>query len=193
MNQTAAFNQSAIVNVAADSRSSVALGVLRGTARAHDGRRMPLRFGPLETSNYRNRINKRYGVLWTCLTSRAVFVDLADSLSSEDFLLAFQRFAAIYFAPVVIYSDNGRNFIGAEKEFTSSVADLEKNEVSSFFRTSRITWRFQPPEAPHFGGAHESLVKSSKQALHQMLRAEASTSTLPNRSSTTNSALWGHS
>ena len=44
-------------------------------------------FGPMAVGLNRNRTGKRYGALFTCLVTRAVYLDLAISLSSEDFRL----------------------------------------------------------------------------------------------------------
>ena len=47
-------------------------------------------FGPMEVGLSRNRTDKRYGSLFTCLTSRALYLEVAPSLSSEDFLTCVQ-------------------------------------------------------------------------------------------------------
>ena len=47
-------------------------------------------FGPLEIGLYRNRTAKRWGVLFTCLVTRAVFLELVPSLPTTDFLLALR-------------------------------------------------------------------------------------------------------
>ena len=52
--------------------------------------------GPFETSSPRNRVTKRWGALVTCLVTRAVYLYIANSLSTDDFLLIMRRFIALY-------------------------------------------------------------------------------------------------
>ncbi len=107
-------------------------------------------FGPLETSPGRNRVFKRYGVIITCLVTRS-----------------------IYFKPATVHSDNGTNFVGAENELNSLIHELPKSGAfQQFLKVKNIDWRFQPPRAPHFGGAYESLVRSTKRALYRALEIE---------------------
>ena len=49
-------------------------------------------FGPLETSAYRGRVTKPYGLLITCLVTRYTYLELVQSLSTPDFLYGFRRF-----------------------------------------------------------------------------------------------------
>jgi hypothetical protein len=60
---------------------------------------------------YRNRTAKRWGIIYTCLVTRAVFLELVPSLSSTDFLLSFRKFVFIYHYPEIMHSDNGTNFL----------------------------------------------------------------------------------
>ena len=60
-------------------------------------------FGPLEIVMYRNRTAKRWGIIYTCLVTRAVFLELMPSLSSTDFLLLFQKFVSIYRYPEIMH------------------------------------------------------------------------------------------
>jgi len=129
-------------------------------------------FGPMEVQHGRGT-KKVYGVLFTCLTIRAVYVDVAVSLSTPDFLNAFRRFIGVYSKPKTVHSDNGTNFVGAEKELVAAVERLNQDQELEVFNKRRaIEWRFQPPSAPHFGGAHESMVKSTKKALYRALAEE---------------------
>ena len=126
-------------------------------------------FWPIEVGLACNRTAKRYGALFTCLVTRAVYVDLATSLSTDDFLLVFRRFVSTYGHIRTIHSDNGTKFVGAERDLL--VENNRLNEEAPT-RTTGIDWKFQPPSAPHFGGAHESLVKPTKTALYRLLRNE---------------------
>ena len=130
-------------------------------------------FGPFDIGYGRGRTIKRWGVLFTCLTTRAVYLDVAASLSADDFLLTFRRFIGIYTRPQHMYSDNGTCFIGAERELREAVDALHASETAQeFMRAHRIKWSFQPARSPHFGGAHEALVKSTKRALYSALEQE---------------------
>merc|ERR1711946_41191 len=82
-------------------------------------------FGPMEVGLSRNRTDKRYGALFTCLTTRAVSLDLAPSLSSDDFLNVLRRFIATYGTPETMHSDNGTNFVGAEKEMMGQMKIMQ--------------------------------------------------------------------
>ncbi|XP_045028164.1 uncharacterized protein LOC123471199 [Daphnia magna] len=128
-------------------------------------------FGPLEVGLSRNRTAKRWAVLYTCLVTRAVYVDLVNSLSSDDFLLSLRRFIGLYGKPRVMHSDNGTNFVGAENELKEEAEKLYADEkVAEFLNLKRIDWRFQPPRTPHFGGAHESLSKKLRHPAEDTLR-----------------------
>ena len=130
-------------------------------------------FGPLETSAYRGRVTKRYGLLITCLVTRYTYLELVQSLSTPDFLYGFRRFIGEFTKPTEVFSDNGTNFVGAEKELVAAIRHLEGDaKLKEFAQSRSITWKFQPPSAPHFGGSHESLVKSAKRALYRALDSE---------------------
>ena len=68
-----------------------------------------------------------------------------------------------------IISDNETNFVGAEKEFAEYVAALNKEGIEESLIQRGVRWKFNPPAAPHFGGAWEQLVKSCKKAMYAVL------------------------
>ncbi len=60
---------------------------------------------------------KRYGLLFTCMCSRAVHLEVLDDLSTDAFLKALRCFIAICGNVSQLHSDRGTNFIGAKGEF----------------------------------------------------------------------------
>ncbi|XP_073833960.1 uncharacterized protein [Musca autumnalis] len=64
-----------------------------------------------------------------------------------------------------MFSDNGRNFVGAAREIDSNFAEQVKNlrdEAVNKYGHQNLSWHFIPPGAPHMGGLWESGVKSFK-------------------------------
>lgn len=85
-------------------------------------------FGPLEVTIGRRR-EKRYGVIFTCLTTRAVHIEVAHSLSTNSTIMAIQRMIAQRGRPAHLYSDNGTNLRGAERELKKNLEELDKTRI----------------------------------------------------------------
>lgn len=68
-----------------------------------------------------------------------------------------------------MFSDNGTNFKGAERELAEAVALLDKDKIMAEFASRNIKWSYIPPAAPHMGGAWERLVQSVKKVLKVIL------------------------
>ncbi|XP_076394270.1 uncharacterized protein LOC143265515, partial [Megachile rotundata] len=129
-------------------------------------------FGPLMVKIGRRR-EKRWGVLFTCLTTRAIHLEIAHSLSASSAIMASQRLAARRGTPQVVYSDNGTNFRGADKELKDATASMDRAKIKEYALSKRVKWVFNPPDAPHMGGAWERLIRSVKTALNVILREQA--------------------
>ena len=97
-------------------------------------------FGPIEVGIRRNWTDKRYGALFTCLTTRAGYLEVAPSLSSEDFLNQFRRFIANSGTPETIHSDNGTNFVSAEKVLMAQMKLMQnRGELQDWNQPKGIT------------------------------------------------------
>ena len=131
-------------------------------------------FGPFEVKMFR-RTMKKWVCLFTCLSVRAVHLELVDSLDTEACIGAVHRFIARRGQPQSIISDNGKNFVGAAREFKEAFQELRKDEIISRLAEESIKWTFNPPAAPHFGGVWERLVKSCKKALYNVLGKQSLT------------------
>jgi hypothetical protein len=129
-------------------------------------------FCPIDVT-YERGTMKRWGALFTCLVTRAVFVDVAISLSSDDFLMVLRLFAAIYRKPAHMFSDNGTNLVGEERILREELKRLKGDEdLTVQLKILGIHWTFQPAQTPHFGGSHETLLRSVKNALYAALDSE---------------------
>lgn len=125
-------------------------------------------FGPFNTVIGR-RTEKRYGLLITCFSTRAVHLELVYSLSADSFLMALRRFIADRGHPTIIYSDNGTNLVAGERELREGIVNLNSKLVTEEMIDRGINWKFSPPSGPHFGGSWERLVGSSKKSLRAVL------------------------
>ncbi|XP_047991929.1 uncharacterized protein LOC125230713 isoform X2 [Leguminivora glycinivorella] len=121
-------------------------------------------FGPVNVTVGR-RHEKRYVALYTCLTTRALHLELVHSLSSDSAIMSLRRFIARRGIPNTIYSDNGTAFVGADRILRQFYSDGMKEEAA----TRGIRWSFIPAAAPSFGGCWERLVRTVKVALKATL------------------------
>lgn len=129
--------------------------------------------GPFVTVQGRGkRREKRYLCLFTCLATRAVHLEMAYGLDTSSFLNAFYRMVNRRGLPVKMLSDNGTNFIGADKELKELVKVLvqDKDKILDNTANKGIDWQFNPPLAPHWGGVHETLIKTAKRAIYAVLK-----------------------
>lgn len=119
-------------------------------------------FGPyLVVIGRRNE--KRWGVVFTCLTVRAVHIEVSHSLDTSSCSMCIANFIHRRGMPKEIFTDNGTNFKGAAKVLKEEQKQLNLQQIANKF--DEIKWSFNPPAAPHMGGAWERMVKSIKSVL----------------------------
>ncbi|XP_038062588.1 uncharacterized protein LOC119733080 [Patiria miniata] len=124
-------------------------------------------FGPFRVKIGR-RQEKRWGLIFKCMTTRAVHLELVESLDTDHFLMAYRRFASCRGVPHQLLSDCGTNFKGAESEIQQALKEMEPELVQRLAQY-RVVFRFNPPNVPHFGGLWEREVRSVKNALRGVL------------------------
>ncbi len=120
-------------------------------------------FGPF-TVKVRRHSEKRWDVIFKCLTTRCIHLNLLNSLDADAFLLALRRFIARRGTPTEIISDQGTHFRGAETELREEFKEIEP-QLQEQLADQQITFKMNPPAALHFGGTWEHEIKSVKSAL----------------------------
>ena len=105
---------------------------------------------------------KTYIALFTCCITRAVHLELVETLNSSTFINCLRRFSARRGAPSLLVTDNAKNFKASAK----FVRMLFKNEsVQNHFSSKGITWRFNLECAAWFGGLFERMIGAVKRCL----------------------------
>ena len=114
--------------------------------------------------------SKCYGVIFACMTSRAIHVDLSQNYSCDAFLQVVRRFCSIRGWPQTFFSDNGTQIVAASKELKQVISDLDQETLHRYSVNHGTTWKFSPASAPWYNGHVEALVKSVKKCLNSTLR-----------------------
>ncbi len=121
-------------------------------------------FGPFETKRGRSQV-QRYGVIFTCITSRAVHLEMAHSLTTDSCIDALRWFIARRGQVMHIRSDNGTNLVGAKRDLQNSLSEWNQSGIQKAMLQKGIHWTFNPPGASHYGGVWERLIRMVRQIL----------------------------
>jgi hypothetical protein len=129
-------------------------------------------FGPIEVRRGRSTI-KRYGVLFTCMSSRAIHLEVAFSLDTDSCIHALRRFVCRRGQVKHIRSDNGTNLVGAQVELKKALMTLNETKIQDALLPDGIQWSFNPPAASHHGGVWERLIRSGRHVLNSTLHQQS--------------------
>lgn len=128
-------------------------------------------FGPFE-----EKARKNHPKAWRChlhlLGSIAVHIEMIAPQDTKSFIHALRRFIAWWGQVAEIRSDNGTNFVGAERELQEVIKNWNHNQINSVLLQKKIKWTFNPPTGSHHGGIWERLIRSIKKILNSILRVQ---------------------
>jgi hypothetical protein len=128
-------------------------------------------FGPFSVKQGR-AVVKRSGCIFTCLTMRAVHIEIAHSLDTDSLLSAISRFTARRGTPRSLHSDRGTNMTAADKELRSAVRSIDDERMEKALTAKRMVWHFNPPQASHRGGLWERLIRSTRTILRSLVQQQ---------------------
>lgn len=127
--------------------------------------------GPIMINNRKGRgsvLVKSYICIFICFAVKAVHLELVTDLTTESYIAAINRFISRRGKPNNIYSDNGKNLVGAARVVTNFLRNHGES-IYSCAAEQGVNFHFIPPYSPHFGGLWESTVKSVKHHLKRVL------------------------
>ena len=128
-------------------------------------------FGPWCVSSRQTRgrstESKRWAAIFTCMSVRAVHIEVIESLDTSSFINALRRFLAVRGPVKHIRSDRGTNFIGACRALKIP-SNIDDTAVKTYLADQGCSWTFNPPHASHFGGSWERMIGLARRILDSM-------------------------
>lgn len=130
-------------------------------------------FGPWQIVTRKTRggsaESKRWAIMFTCLTTRAVHIEVIEEMSSSSFINALRRFMSVR-GPVKLFrSDRGTNFVGSLAEMKYNAVSVGDGSVSTFLHESGSTWILNAPHSSHMGGVWERMIGVARRILDAIL------------------------
>ena len=130
-------------------------------------------FGPLSIVGTVNKrtTTKAWGVIFVCTATSLAHVELAESYSTEAFLLALRRFMALHGAPKRFQSDQGTQLVAASKQ----VKTWDWARVHQQAESAGAEWHVVPTGGQHFNGQAERMIGILKKCLEGALAGKRCT------------------
>ena len=123
-------------------------------------------FGPLLATGvggHGRKVFKTWGLLFSCLATKAVSLWLAAGYSKKDFMICFDKQTAVYGLPAFIVSDRGTQLMAAEKEI-GVLRELQED-----MQELGTKWDFIPPGSQWRNGQAERAIAMAKHTLLQVV------------------------
>ena len=126
-------------------------------------------FGPIKLQKTRNVVIDGCVLLITCNTTRVVHLEVTETQSTNDFILAWRRFVSKRGThPVHVFSDQEKAFIGAENPIRKWISGWNKTIIADFMAAHHTSfmfkWKYNISQASHMNGVAESLIRSCRKA-----------------------------
>ena len=118
-----------------------------------------------------------YGALYTCLSSRAIHIEVVHSLSTDSLILSLRHFIGQRGIVRMIRSDNGANFVGASVELIHAFQEMDHKKIGDFLEENSgdwMVWKRNPPHASNMGGVWERQIRSARSILNSLLKTHGS-------------------
>lgn len=108
---------------------------------------------------------RRWVMIFTCLATRAIHLEVINEMSADRCLIAIQDFKNIRGPAQHFYSDCGTNFEGAMNKYNDELRKMLPSLTPAVAAKYKIHWHFNPARTPHWGGVWERLIRTLKTCL----------------------------
>jgi hypothetical protein len=128
-------------------------------------------FGPWYIKEGRKSI-KRYGIIFTCMASRAIHLETVNYMDTDSFICALRRFICRRGNVRQLRSDRGSNFIGAKGELSQAWNEMNQHQVQKFLLTKNCDWiqfDMNVPHSSHMGGVWERQIKTVRSVISALM------------------------
>lgn len=78
---------------------------------------------------------------------KPVYLEVAHSLDTDSCINAIRRFTCRRGQVKILRSDNGTNFVAAEKELRKAVENLNQTKIQNTMTEKGVKWMFNTPAA----------------------------------------------
>lgn len=133
-------------------------------------------FGPWKVTARRTRgghaESKRWAILFTCMSTRAVHIEVIESMDTSSCINALRRFFAIRGPAKQLRSDCGTNFIAASKELGLTKQQQQGPSIQRYLSDQGCSWEFNPPYSSHMGGSWERMIGVARRIFDSILLQE---------------------
>ena len=129
-------------------------------------------FGSFVVKDGRKEV-KKYGALYTCLSSRAIHVEVVHSMSTYSFIMSLKRFTGRRGNVRMIRSDNGSNLVGASAELIRAFQEMDHIKITYFLEENGGEWihlKKNTPLSSNMGGVWERQIRSARAVLNSLLK-----------------------
>ena len=106
---------------------------------------------------------KRYGVMFTCMASRAIHLETSNTMDTFICRRGLIR---------QLRSDQGTNFVGAKGELKEALKELDHDMIRSELLKENCDWfvfKMNVPSASHFGGVWERQIRTVRSVMSALL------------------------
>ena len=106
------------------------------------------------------------------MASRAIYLEIATSLTTDSFLNAYRRFVCRRGPIQQLRSDQGTNFVGAKNEQEAALHEMDHNKIQRELLKDNcdwFAWKMNVPHASHMGGVWERQIKTVRSVLTGLL------------------------